>query len=153
MARRYYNTEKRSYGLQNETRQYLQRLYAYGRELAPTDVADIDNFVKGLKQLNLWQNMICYPMRSIHNIGTGSTVLSLGGGQQVGADATLLNAATWSVDGIIRSTASGPLFSTHIRDIGVAPVAHGAVLKLDTDIGNNVFFYLFSQTVVFLYYV
>jgi hypothetical protein len=39
----------KSYGLQNETRQYLRRLYAYGRELAPADVADIDNFVKGLK--------------------------------------------------------------------------------------------------------
>jgi hypothetical protein len=129
--------QSKSYGLQNETRQYLRRLYAYGRELNPTDVADIDNFIKGLKQLNLWQNIVCWPMRSIHNIGSGANALSLGGGQQVGADATLLNAATWSVDGIVRSTAGGPLFSTPIRDIGVAPVAHGAVFKNATDLGDN----------------
>jgi len=40
----------KSYGLQNETRQYLRRLYSYGRELNSSDVADIDNFIKGLKQ-------------------------------------------------------------------------------------------------------
>jgi hypothetical protein len=92
----------KSYGLQNETRQYLRRLYAYGRELAPTDVADIDNFIKGLKQLNFWGNVICWPMRSIHNIGTGSTVLSLGkmnDGYQ--GNGTLLNSPTWSSNGIV----------------------------------------------------
>jgi hypothetical protein len=127
--------QSKSYGLQNETRQYLRRLYAYGRELAPTDVADIDNFVKGLKQLNLWQNMVCYPLRSIHNIGASSTVLSLGGGQV--ANATLLNSATWSTEGINRVTSSGNFFSTTVSDIGVAPVAYGAVLKNATDLGNN----------------
>ena len=88
----------KSYGLQNETRQYLRRLYAYGRELAGADVVDVDNFVKGLKQLNLWQNVVCWPLRSIHNIGTGTTLLSLGGlGQYNG---TLVNGPTWGVNGI-----------------------------------------------------
>jgi hypothetical protein len=127
--------QSKTYGLQNETRQYLRRLYAYGRELAPADVADIDNFVKGLKQLNLWQNIVCWPLRSIHNIGTGSTVLSLGGREV--ANATLLNSATWSNDGVNRTTTSGNFFSTTIKDLDVAPVAHGAVLKNATDIGNN----------------
>jgi hypothetical protein len=73
-------------------------LYAYGRELAPTDVADIDNFVKGLKQLNLWQNIVCWPMRSIHNIGTGSRVLSLGG---LGVfDGNAINSPSWGINGI-----------------------------------------------------
>lgn len=90
--------ESKSYGLQNETRQYLRRLYTYGTELNSSDVADIDNFIKGLKQLNLWNNTLCWPMRSIHNIGTGTTLLSLGGlGQYNG---TLVNGPTWGVNGI-----------------------------------------------------
>jgi len=91
----------KSYGLQNETRQYLRRLYAYGRELAPADVADIDNFVKGLKQLDLWQSSICFLMRSQHNLGTGNTILSLGGEQNV--NGTLVNSPTWGPNGIIFS--------------------------------------------------
>jgi len=126
----------KSYGLQNETRQYLRRLYAYGKELAGTDVNDVDNFIKGLKQLNLWQNIVCWPMRSIHNIGTGSRVLSMGGYGTF--DATLLNSATWSNDGVNRVTAGGDLFSTPVRELGVAPISHGAVLKNATDLGNNV---------------
>ena len=90
--------ESKSYGLQNETRQYLRRLYAYGRELATTDVSDIDNFIKGLKQFNLWQNSICFLMRSQHNIGTGNTILSLGGEQNV--IGSLVNSPTWGSDGI-----------------------------------------------------
>jgi hypothetical protein len=90
--------QSKTYGLQNETRQYLRRLYAYGRELAPTDVADIDNFVKGLKQLNLWHNMVCWPMRSIHNIGSGSTVLSLGGSGIY--NGSIINTLTWSTSGL-----------------------------------------------------
>ena len=125
----------KSYGLQNETRQYLRRLYAYGKELAGTDVNDVDNFVKGLKQLNLWQNIVCWPMRSIHNIGTGSRVLSMGGYGPF--DATLLNSATWSNDGVNRVTADGDLFSTPVKELGVAPISHGAVVKNATDLGDN----------------
>jgi len=119
-------------------------LYAYGKELAGTDVNDVDNFIKGLKQLNLWQNIVCWPMRSIHNIGTGSRVLSMGG---LGTfDATLLNSATWSNDGVNRVTAGGDLFSTPIRELGVAPISHGAVLKNATDLGNN-FGYWFTAAI------
>ena len=88
----------KSYGLQNETRQYLRRLYSYGRELNSSDVADIDNFIKGLKQLNLWSNSICFLMRSQHNIGTGNTILSLGGEQNV--IGSLVNSPTWGSNGI-----------------------------------------------------
>jgi len=126
----------KTYGLQKETRNYLRRLYTFNRELASSDIADLDNFIKGLKQLNLWQNIVCWPMRSIHNLGTGSRVLSLGG---LGTfDATLLNSATWSNDGVNRVTAGGSLFSTPIRELGVAPIAHGAVVKNATDLGNNI---------------
>jgi hypothetical protein len=88
----------KSYGLQNETRQYLRRLYSYGRELNSSDVTDIDNFIKGLKQLNLWSNSICFLMRSQHNIGTGNTILSLGGEENV--IGSLVNSPTWGSNGI-----------------------------------------------------
>ena len=90
----------KSYGLQNETRQYLRRLYAYGKELAGTDVNDVDNFIKGLKQLNLWQNIVCWPMRSIHNIGTGSRVLSMGGLSNVSSYGILMGSVTWGATGL-----------------------------------------------------
>jgi hypothetical protein len=142
---------ERKYTFDIDTKRYLNKVDTYRSliGLSPitnSDAVDIDNFIIGLKDLGLWHTMICYLFRSIHNIGSGANALSLGGGQQVGADATLLNAATWSVDGIVRSTAGNPLFSTPIRDIGVAPVAHGAVLKLDTDIGNNAGYWTTAQT-------
>ena len=135
MAKRFYNLETKTYGLQNETRQYLRRLYSYGRELTGTDIADIDDFVKGLKQLGLWGNIVCWPMRNIHNIGTGSTVLSLGGGGFY--NGTILNSGVWDNVGIIRTTASGNLLSTSIKYIDVAPMGFGGISKCDTDPGNS----------------
>lgn len=94
----------KSYGLQTETRQYLRRLYSYGRELNLSDVADIDNFIKGLKQLNLLQNIIVYPLRSQHNIGSGANVLSFGG---IGKfDGLSINSPSWGLSGINFTAAS-----------------------------------------------
>ena len=94
----------KSYGLQTETRQYLRRLYAYGRELNSSDIADIDNFIKGLKQFNLLQNIIVYPLRSQYNIGTGANVLSFGG---IGKfDGLMINGPSWGLSGINFTAAS-----------------------------------------------
>lgn len=102
MATRYYNS--RTYGLQKETRNYLRRLYTFNRELASSDIADIDNFIKGCKQLGIWQSMVCWPLRSQQNIGSGSTVLSFGGlGNYNG---TMVNTTTWSLSGIQSGGAS-----------------------------------------------
>jgi hypothetical protein len=96
--------QSKSYGLQSETRQYLRRLYAYGRELNLIDVVDIDNFIKGLKQLNLLQNVIVYPLRSQHNIGSGANVLSFGG---IGRfDGLSINSPSWGLSGINFTAAS-----------------------------------------------
>jgi hypothetical protein len=40
---------------------------------------DIYNFVTGIKSLGLWNNFICWPLRSSQNIGTGTTAYALGG--------------------------------------------------------------------------
>ena len=131
----------KSYGLQNETRQYLRRLYAYGKELAGTDVNDVDNFVKGLKQLDLWSNMKIWLMRSRYNIGTGSKVLCLGSDP---SDGTILNSGTWEDNGIRKVTSTGDHLSTTVKTLGNAPLSVGGVVKSDTDLGNNAG-YLFTS--------
>ena len=63
-----------------------------------TDRAAINHFVKGIKRLGLWDDMVCWPLRSAQNAGTGSTSYSLGG---LGAyNGTLVNGPTWGADGV-----------------------------------------------------
>jgi hypothetical protein len=55
-------------------------------------------FVRGIKSLGLWQNMVSWPLRSYQNAGTGSTVFSLGG---LGIfNGTMVNSPTWGVNGV-----------------------------------------------------
>ena len=54
-------------------------------------------FVRGMKTLGLWQNMVSWPMRSYQNAGT-TTAYSLGG---LGTfNGTLENGPTWGADGM-----------------------------------------------------
>jgi hypothetical protein len=65
-----------------------------------TAKAQINAFVKGVKDLGLYNNMVCWPLRSAQNAGTGTTAYSLGGlGTFNGtfAGATL---PTWNADGV-----------------------------------------------------
>lgn len=55
-------------------------------------------FVRGMKSLGLWQNMVSWPLRNYQNAGTGSTVYSLGG---LGVfNATSFNSPSWGSEGI-----------------------------------------------------
>ena len=64
-----------------------------------TDRAAINFFVKQIKNLGLWSSMVCWPLRSTQNAGTGSTAYSLGG---LGTyNGTLVNGPTWGANGII----------------------------------------------------
>jgi len=89
------------------------------------DRAAINHFVKGIKRLGLWSDMVCWPLRSAQNAGTGSTAYSLGG---LGTyNGTLVNGPTWGVDGVAISetqrinlphtfifpTNAGAFFSAH----------------------------------------
>jgi hypothetical protein len=58
----------------------------------------ISRFVTGVKDLGLWSSMVCWPLRSTQNAGTGTTAYSLGG---LGTfNGTLTNGPTWGADGI-----------------------------------------------------
>jgi hypothetical protein len=58
----------------------------------------INNFVKGIKSLGLWNSMVCWPLRSSQNAGGGTTAFSLGGLGRF--DGTLVNAPVWGGDGV-----------------------------------------------------
>jgi len=59
----------------------------------------INAFVVGVKALGLYNNMVCWTLRSAQNKGSGTTAYSLGGfGTYNG---TLTNGPTWGTDGII----------------------------------------------------
>jgi hypothetical protein len=63
-----------------------------------TAKGQINAFVKGVKALGLYNNMVSWPLRSTQNTGTGTTAYSLGG---LGTfDGTLTNGPTWGADGI-----------------------------------------------------
>jgi hypothetical protein len=64
-----------------------------------TDRAGINAFVRGVKALGLWDSMVCWPLRSSQNAGSGTTAFSLGG---LGTfNGTLVNGPTWGVDGVV----------------------------------------------------
>ena len=63
----------------------------------------ISRFVTGIKDLGLWSSMVCWPLRSSQNAGTGTTAYSLGGLQT--SNATLVNGSTWTSNGTPFTTA------------------------------------------------
>jgi hypothetical protein len=64
----------------------------------------INSFVKGIKSLGLWNSMVCWPLRSSQNAGSGLTAFSLGGLGNF--DGTLVSSGalpTWGANGITNS--------------------------------------------------
>jgi len=74
---------------------------AYFERAGVTDAtakSQINTFVVGVKALGLYNNMVCWPLRSTQNAGTGTTAYSLGG---LGIyNGTLTNGPTWVADGV-----------------------------------------------------
>ncbi len=89
----------RTYGLDIDTIRFAQRVkQGAGVTILPEPLKQINKFVVGIKKLRLWDSMICWPMRSMHNAGTGSTVYSLGG--LTISNGTMVNAPTWGQGGL-----------------------------------------------------
>jgi hypothetical protein len=75
---------------------------------ATTPRKQLRDFAAGVNALGLWNSMVCWPLRSTQNAGTGTTAFSLGG---LGTfNGTLVNGPTWGSDGILFDAAS----NTHI---------------------------------------
>jgi hypothetical protein len=91
------------YKLDRDTKAYLKRMAVDGIK-TPADIYSVNDFVVGLKDLNLWGSIICWPLRSNQNAGSGNIVYSLGG---LGVyNGTLANGPTWQANGIRFSPAN-----------------------------------------------
>lgn len=103
----------RTFGLDFDTIAYAKRIKdGSGTSLIPEKLKEINKFVVGIKRLGIWDKMVCWPMRSIHNAGTGSTVYSLGG---LGVyNGTLTNSSTWGYYDITRSAGGFSIYSNTI---------------------------------------
>jgi hypothetical protein len=65
-----------------------------------TAKAQINSFVVGVKALGLYNNMVCWPLRSTQNAGTGLTAYSLGGLGTFNGTLSSPNGPTWGASGI-----------------------------------------------------
>ena len=93
----------------------------------------ISRFVTGIKDLGLWSSMVCWPLRSSQNAGTGTTAYSLGG---LGTfNGTLVGGPTWGADFVDFAT-DGTRMTTAIS-VAASPVAAMFVGKSEADAGNN----------------
>jgi len=89
----------------------------YCRRSGASDKHAINAFVRGVKQLGLWESMVCWPLRSTQNAGTGTTAYSLGG---LGTfDGTLVNGPTWGASGILFDAATNTHITTPLDVIGL----------------------------------
>jgi hypothetical protein len=102
-----------------------------------TDIEGLDAFVKGVKNLGLWESMVAWPLRSSQNAGTGTTAYSLGG---LGTfNGTLVNGPTWGADGVEFSNAT----STHI--VATIPQALPATWMTAVNFASQVFRSIYSH--------
>ena len=96
-----------------------------------SDRAAVSAFVRGVKDLGLWESMVCWPLRSEQNAGTGTTAYSLGG---LGTfNGTLVDGPVWGPDGVTtldlttRVTTSFPVASI----LSAGSLGHVAVVNAD----------------------
>lgn len=69
----------------------------------------IYEFARGVNNLGLWNSMVCWPLRSSQNAGTGTTAYSLGG---LGTyNGTLVGGPTWVADGVENTSANSINFN------------------------------------------
>lgn len=88
------------YKLDTDTKAYLKRMAVDGIK-TPADIYSVNDFVVGLKDLNLWQNCSIFCFRSNQNAGTGTSVYGFGNRMMY---KETLNGANWSGNGLVFSS-------------------------------------------------
>jgi hypothetical protein len=102
----------------------------------------IRDFAKGVNDLGLWNSMVCWPLRSTQNAGTGTTAFSLGG---LGTyNGTLVNGPAWSADGITfggntQSIDYSPQFSIDFTEGGYSVHAVWSGMEVAVSSGEGAF--------------
>ena len=87
----------RFYQLDNDTKKYIKRLNYNGIK-TPTDIASVDQFIRGIKDLGLWGNFVdAWFLRNNQNANSGSNAYSF---RNSTYNATLVNGPVWHGNGI-----------------------------------------------------
>jgi hypothetical protein len=95
-----------------------------------TAKSQISAFVIGVKALGIYNNMICWPLRSDQNKGSGTTAYSLGGMGTFNGTLSGTTPPTWSASGIVFSS----VLSQYI-DVSTS-VASGQLNSLAFGVGS-----------------
>jgi len=89
---------KRYYDIDVDAKAYANNIVKAGGRI-PSDISSVSDFIRKLKQNNLWNSLSeAWFFRSVHNIGTGTTVYPL---KDVNNIATMINGPVWSEAGIV----------------------------------------------------
>lgn len=105
----------------------------------------INNFVKGIKSLGLWNQMVCWPLRSSQNASSTQTAFSLGGGGTF--NAALIGNPAWTSTGIAGPgwPAAGGRYVSTTYAVPASPVSYyAAIMQTPTSVGTNSLFYATS---------
>jgi hypothetical protein len=109
---------------------------AYFERAGVTDATakgQINAFVKGVKDLGLYNSMVCWPLRSAQNSPSGNKIYSLGG---LGVfDGTLVNDPTRGADGI--NMVGSPTPSITTSAFANQPNSIFTVQKFDSSVLTN----------------
>ena len=93
-----------------------------------TAKTQINDFVKGVKNLGLWNDIISWPLRSSQNAGTGTTAYSLGG--LITKNGTLTNGPTWGANGIVFDGSNDYITVTFTEKSGYTAHNFGTIASL-----------------------
>jgi len=89
---------KRYYDIDVDAKAYANTIVKAGGRI-PSDIGSVSDFIKKLKQNNLWNSLSeAWFFRSVHNIGSGTIVYPL---KDINNIATMVNGPVWSEAGII----------------------------------------------------
>lgn len=92
----------RTYGMDLDVLAYNARIIAGGNQsLSMQSLRQLNQFVKEIKKIGIWDDMVCWPMRQSHNAGSGTIVYSLGGFAKSAFDGSITNGGIWTPNGIL----------------------------------------------------
>lgn len=101
---------KRYYDIDVDAKAYANNIVKAGGRI-PSDIGSVSDFIRRLKQNNLWNNVICWPLRANQNAGTGSVAYSLG---RLGTyNGTLINSPIWTPNGIVSTAGQSQSIQTN----------------------------------------
>ena len=102
---------------------------AYFNRATVTDATakqQINAFVVGVKALGLWNSMVCWPLRSAQNKGSGTTAYSLGGYGTY--DSSIVGTISWGTNGMV-----------YANDSSLKYIAYGPGLAQSFNSSNSCF--------------